>query len=68
MFTVTDCLLALRKAHDELDADLGGYTLRHFLENVQNGRRLISVDDQSRQAKINKCFKERRRQENPVNF
>uniref|UniRef100_A0A914MXL7 CBS domain-containing protein n=1 Tax=Meloidogyne incognita TaxID=6306 RepID=A0A914MXL7_MELIC len=46
-FTVTDCLLALSQAHRKLDGQLGEQTLRFFIEQIQNGRRLISVDDQT---------------------
>ncbi|KAF7633103.1 hypothetical protein Mgra_00007464 [Meloidogyne graminicola] len=45
-FTVTDCLLALSQAHRKLNG-LGEQTLRFFIEQIQNGRRLISVDDQT---------------------
>uniref|UniRef100_A0A183CDT4 CBS domain-containing protein n=1 Tax=Globodera pallida TaxID=36090 RepID=A0A183CDT4_GLOPA len=47
MFTVTDCLRALQRAHQSGNIDLGGRTLRYFVEQLHGGRRLISVDDQS---------------------
>jgi hypothetical protein len=50
MFTVTDCLLALHRAHSQLNAELGTLSLRHFVDQIRNGRRLVSVDDQSRQV------------------
>ncbi|KAL3098092.1 hypothetical protein niasHT_027637 [Heterodera trifolii] len=56
MFTVTDCLRALQRAHQSGDVDLGGRTLRHFFDHLHGGRRLISVDDQSSVWDLSRVF------------
>lgn len=56
MFTVTDCLLALHRAHSQLNAELGTLSLRHFVDQIRNGRRLVSVDDQSSVWDLSRVF------------